>query len=143
MTITSAFRPEWGLHSRNLRSALDIANDAARQIAELALNLEVKYDADIQLPANLALVYDCVASHDAVKARAVLDYGDTCDETTMQRGIWWQFNRSAEWDRTVGCTVALLRGDDVSNLVCNTLLAHYMSQAALAECGTPTPGGAE
>lgn len=122
----------WEKHSRTLRSALDLASSAAEQTAELAFHLEAEFDLDFTFPADLVLVYHCVVSGGSVEARVFLDCLDGGQEPGELPGVWRPFSRSPGWDGTVESTIAVLRGDELSDIVCNVRLGHYMSQATLA-----------
>ncbi|UWU23008.1 hypothetical protein N2601_08700 [Rhizobium sp. CB3060] len=139
MATTTFTSNAWKRHSRFLRSALEIAHSAAEQTAELAFHLEAKYDPKFMLPDDLALVYHCVVSDVAVEAHLFLDVGQ---KPGGLLGVWRPFNGSPQWDGTVKSTIAVLRSDDVSDIVCNVQLAHFISQAAILVGNTSLQGDA-
>ena len=145
MTTTNtstASAQEWERRSRSLRSAFDLASSAAKQMAALALYLEVKYDPNYRFPDDLALVYNCIVAGGGVEAHVFLDYREADLDPGALAGTWMSFSRSPEWDGTVESTLAALRSEELSNLVCDVRLAHYMSQAAVLAARTSTQGDA-
>lgn len=141
-TTNKTTASDWERQTRILRSALDLANSAAGQIAGWVLYLEANYDSAFMLPDDLALVYDYVVHDSTVEAQVILDFPEAGQEAERLAGLWRPFSESPEWDCTVGSTVAVLRGDHFSDLVCGVRLAHYMSQAAILAARTSMQGDA-